>query len=104
MNRRTILYTLLALLLVLTTTLLAACGAQEEATEPETGSGTVTLDGEALARERCSACHPYSQVEGAKKSPADWKATVERMVTHGAELNADEQAAVIEFLSETYPK
>ena len=108
MSRRTTHYALLALLIVLATALLAACGAQEAA-EPESGAGeaaptTAGPDGKALAEERCSACHPYSRVTGAKKSAADWKANVERMVAHGAQLNAAEQAAVIEYLSEAYPE
>ena len=104
MNRRITHHTLFVLLLVVATALLAACGIQQEGTEPETGGGEVALDGKALAEERCSACHPFSQVESAKKSPDGWKANVERMVAKGAVLNAAEQAAVIEFLSEAYPE
>ncbi|MBN1642523.1 MAG: hypothetical protein JXA09_14915 [Anaerolineae bacterium] len=104
MKRRTAHVVLIALLAVLAAALLAACGADEAATEPAGGESEVTLDGKALAEERCSTCHPYSRVEEATKSAADWKANVERMVAHGAQLNAAEQAAVIEYLSEAFPE
>ncbi len=100
MNRRIAFYALLALLVVVATAVLAACGAQEA----EPGSSEVTLDGKALAEERCSACHDYSRVEAAKKTAEEWKATVEHMVAKGAQLDEAEQAAVIEYLSEAYPK
>ena len=108
MNRRTILLTLFTLLLVVATVLLAACATQKEPTAPAGGSGEVApaeggLDGKALAEERCATCHPYSRIAGTGKSAADWKSTVERMISHGAQLTAAEQAAVIEHLSEAYP-
>lgn len=34
----------------------------------------------------------------------EWKATVERMVGKGAQLNKAEQELVIKYLTETYPK
>ena len=43
-------------------------------------------------------------VESARFAPAAWKATVDRMVMNGAQLDEEEQALVIEYLAETYPK
>jgi len=60
------------------------------------------LDGAALVQERCTKCHNLARVEAAKKSAEEWKATVERMVSKGAQLDAAEQEAVIKFLAETY--
>jgi hypothetical protein len=100
MNRRIAFYAVLALLVVVAGAVLAACGAQEA----ETGSHEMTLDGKALAEERCSVCHPYARVEAAKKTAEEWKANVERMVAKGAQLDEAEQAAVIEYLSEAYPR
>jgi hypothetical protein len=88
------LVTTLALFLV--GSLVVACTQQ--------GDGSGSLDGEALTKERCSTCHDLQRVENAKKSPEEWKANVERMVGIGAKLNDAEQMAVIEYLSETYPK
>ncbi|MHC1785139.1 MAG: hypothetical protein AB9891_20725 [Anaerolineaceae bacterium] len=69
--------------------------------EPPSNSA---LDGKALASERCTACHSFSRIESASKTSDDWSKTVQRMVSKGAVLTADEQQAVINFLSETYLK
>jgi len=61
-------------------------------------------DGAALLQERCTKCHSLDRVEAAKKTADEWKATVERMVGKGAQLSAAEQEALIQYLSETYPK
>jgi len=92
----------LSYILVLTAllaVLVAACGN----TEQETDSAGV-LDGKALAEERCATCHPYSRVENVTKTPEEWKSNVERMVQKGAQLDEAEQAAVIQYLSEAFPK
>jgi glucose/arabinose dehydrogenase len=69
----------------------------EETTE------TVILDGELLVQERCTKCHSLERVENAMKTEAEWDENVKRMVGKGAELNAEEQVAVIKFLAEAYP-
>ncbi|MBL7202394.1 MAG: hypothetical protein ISS56_19845 [Anaerolineae bacterium] len=77
--------------------LLAAACAQEE-------PAPAALGGKALSEERCTVCHDLTRVHNAQKSAEEWKQTVERMVGKGAKLNQDEQAAVIEYLTEAYPK
>jgi cytochrome c5 len=77
--------------------LVAACGAQEE-------PAPAALGGKALSEERCTVCHDLTRVHNAPKSAEEWKQTVERMVGKGAKLNQDEQAVVIEYLTEAYPK
>jgi cytochrome c5 len=62
------------------------------------------LDGKALLQEHCTVCHDLTRVESKNKSEADWKATVERMVSKGAKLNPAEQEAVIKYLAATYPQ
>ena len=76
---------------------LAACGGPKE-------EAPAAMDGEALVEERCTKCHPLSVVTSAQKSAEGWKATVERMVQKGAELNEAEQEAVIDYLTEAYPE
>ena len=88
-----------AFLALVLSALIVACGKPAEPAEP---AQPAELDGEALAKERCSACHGFEQVESAKKTPEGWKENVERMVAKGAKLDAAEQAAVIEYLSEAY--
>lgn len=88
---------------------LAACApAAPQATEPPKAqptspSGSAPAgDGAALVNSRCSTCHNLDRVKQAKKTSAQWKETVTRMVGKGAKLNTDEQAAVADYLTKTY--
>jgi cytochrome c5 len=133
MNRRS-LTAIIVVSLVLLGAFLAACGetpqkttapateqerpapATEEATTPATEEITeeaatptaeqepTVLDGQSLVEERCTQCHSLGAVTGTSKTEEEWRATVGRMVGKGADLNAEEQAAVIQYLAETYPK
>jgi cytochrome c5 len=108
MSRRILVVFTMVLLVVLVGSLLAACGAAEDetavpTTEQEEAVPAV-LEGKALLEERCTQCHDLGRVERAKKSEEEWKATVERMVGKGAELNEAEQELVIQYLAEMYPK
>jgi mono/diheme cytochrome c family protein len=88
-------------LVVLLSTLLAACGGGDR--QQDGGQGAPeTLDGKALVEERCTECHGLDRTTGASKTKEEWKTTVERMVSKGTNLNAEEQAAVIEYLAATY--
>jgi cytochrome c5 len=108
MNRRNLAVFTMMLLVVLLGWLLAACGAAEEKTVvPTTEQEEVTpvvLEGKTLLEERCTQCHGLGQVEQASKTEEEWKATVERMVGKGAQLDETEQELVIQYLAETYPK
>ncbi len=57
------------------------------------------LDGNALVAERCTVCHTRERIDTASKDQAGWAATVDRMIGYGAQLNADERQAVIDYLS-----
>ncbi len=46
--------------------------------------------------------HSLAPVEKAQKTREEWNRTVTRMVSQGAELDEDEQSALIEYLTETY--
>lgn len=60
------------------------------------------LDGKALMNERCTVCHNTERIQAAKKTRADWEATVSRMKGNGAKLNDAETTALIDFLAATY--
>ena len=97
----------LAFLVLLLSGLMVACGSAGEgatATMEKDQDPPVDLDGKALTEERCTKCHTLERVEAANKTPEEWKTNVERMVGKGAELDEAEQKAVIEYLSEAYPK
>jgi hypothetical protein len=63
-----------------------------------------TLDGQSLVQERCTTCHGLSRIIQARNTDKGWKATVKRMVSKGAQLNATEQEEAVQYLAETYPK
>jgi len=44
-------------------------------------------------------CHTLDRVDGARKSREDWETTVSRMQGNGLVINAEERAAVIDYLS-----
>ena len=69
--------------------------AQTPATPPP-GPGLSTI------QERCAACHSTATVFNQRRSADDWAATVQIMVDRGAELSADDQSAVVGYLSEHY--
>ncbi|NCC24204.1 MAG: hypothetical protein EOM25_03245 [Deltaproteobacteria bacterium] len=60
------------------------------------------LNGETLAKGRCSTCHGFGRVEKAKSSKdrLAWEATVDRMIgKRQGLLNPDERLAVLFYLS-----
>lgn len=61
-------------------------------------------DAQALLQERCTTCHDPGRVERAKKTEEEWRATVERMITLGAQLDQVEKELLIKYLTETYPQ
>ena len=95
-------FILLAALLV---PLLAACGTQADPpiTNTDPSGATSTLDGKTLVEQRCTACHSLRQVTQARKTEAQWRQTVQRMVSYGAQLNQEEEQVVIQYLAKTYP-
>jgi cytochrome c5 len=69
---------------------------EEPAAQPPAG------DGAALLEERCTACHGLDRTTSARKTREDWEKTVVRMVSKGAQLSEDEQAILIDYLTQTY--
>ena len=108
-------------ILVIVSLLVTQCGGAPPATEapatetptatevppteaPATEEAPATLEGKSLLEERCTKCHGLGGVERAKKTEEEWRATVERMVGKGAQLDEAEQELLIQYLAETYPK
>ncbi|MCX7682564.1 MAG: hypothetical protein N2508_11495 [Anaerolineae bacterium] len=100
-------------LTLLTGSLLMACKGETEqtTTAPATEQQQATpqgqpasLDGEALVAERCSTCHSLSPIRQTSRTGEEWREIVTRMVRKGAKLNAEEQEAVVKYLTETYGK
>ncbi|MGC9347371.1 MAG: hypothetical protein ACP5JG_04455 [Anaerolineae bacterium] len=88
---------LLAVVLILTGVLIAACGGSSS------GDGVeVAVDGATLLEERCTQCHGLDRVTSASKTEAEWQTTVEDMVQKGAQLNEQEKEALVAYLVDAY--
>ncbi|NDJ78155.1 MAG: hypothetical protein GYB65_18045 [Chloroflexi bacterium] len=57
------------------------------------------LDGEALVAQRCTTCHTIDRINNANYDRAGWDSTVARMEGYGAQLDAAERAAVLDYLA-----
>ena len=93
------------LMVLLVGVFLAACGASQPPAIASTVSqpAATTLDGQTLLQERCTVCHDLNRVTSAQKTAAQWTTTVERMIGNGAQLDAQEQQMLIDYLAQTYP-
>ncbi len=60
------------------------------------------IDAAALLQARCTDCHGLNKVTAARYTQEQWQQSVTRMVQKGARLNAEEQAALVAYLAETY--
>ena len=85
----------LVLTVLLIGTFLSACGTSSS-------SGAGSTDGLSLMQSRCSVCHSTDRITSAHKTAADWKITVDRMISHGAQLNATEEQTLINYLAANY--
>jgi len=83
-------------------TFLAACGTSSPGGTSNSGGASSGTDGASLLQSRCSVCHSLSRVTSVNKSAADWKITVDRMITHGAQLNAAEEQTLVGYLATKY--
>jgi hypothetical protein len=63
---------------------------------------SATLDGDTLVSERCTACHSRERIDEKDEDEEGWTAIVDRMISYGAQLNAEERDAVIQYLVDTH--
>jgi hypothetical protein len=97
--KKSSLVTLCAILVVLIFT--SSCASAASSTTP---ASTSALDGATLVQERCSVCHPLTFVERSKHTASEWKLIVDMMISRGAQLNADEETLVVNYLASAYGK
>ena len=67
-----------------------------------TGSQTGAANGETLVNEKCARCHSLDRIQGARKSAAEWEATVSRMQGNGLRVTDAEKTAIVDYLAATY--
>src|SRR6185295_9725488 len=58
----------------------------------------------AIVETACTTCHALTLITGAGHTPADWKLVVELMVAAGADVPKNQIAAVIDYLTKSYPE
>ncbi len=52
-----------------------------------------------IIEKRCVSCHDLDLIYNARKTRAEWKSTIDRMIGYGANLNKKEKETIINFLS-----
>ena len=62
------------------------------------------LDGSSLLQDRCSVCHTVQRATNFSGNAAQWKNMVDYMIRRGAQLSADEEQTLINYLAKTYPQ
>jgi hypothetical protein len=68
---------------------------------PPASEGQIEADAEAITRQRCSTCHPYTRVEQQSQDRAGWEQTVDRMIQqNGAQISPEEREIIIDYLTE----
>jgi quinohemoprotein amine dehydrogenase len=79
--------------------LLASC----RPTSPSATSPSSSISsGQTLMQQRCSVCHSLSRIETTHKTTDQWKTTVDRMISHGAQLTPQEEQTLIDYLAQNY--
>jgi mono/diheme cytochrome c family protein len=91
------------LLLVMTGVFLAACGSSSPATTSAGGttSGS-TSAGQILLQQHCTVCHSANRITSAHHPAAEWKNTVDRMISKGAQLSSTEEQTLVNYLAQNY--
>ena len=64
--------------------------------------GASTLDGQSLMQQRCTVCHSTDRITSAHFTAAQWTATVNRMISHGAQLSQSEETVLVNYLAQNY--
>lgn len=59
--------------------------------------------GKAILQRSCAACHGLEVVTSKRATPEDWSATVQLMVSRGAEASDDEVDTLVKYLSTNFP-
>ena len=58
--------------------------------------------GSSLVQRTCTVCHSISTVTSVHLNQAGWQATVENMVSRGAQATPDEQSQIVDYLAKNF--
>src|SRR5437773_11556357 len=61
-------------------------------------------DAKTIVENACTACHAATMITSAGHTSADWKLLVERMVSAGADVPANQMAMVTDYLTKNFPE
>ncbi len=84
---------------------LTACGTSSSSSTGSTTPTSATIDtgqAESILQTQCTRCHSLDRVTSKQKTVAEWKVTVDRMIQHGAQLNASEEQNLVQYLAQKY--
>jgi hypothetical protein len=98
MRNRGITTLFVVMVLIIFTT---ACSSGRPSVTP---ASTTAPDGAALIQERCTRCHPLTNIERSRHTAAEWKLLVDMMISRGANLTSDEESVVVNYLASNYGK
>ena len=99
MNKRILPFISILLLVVLVGICLASCGSSSSPTATSSGGSS---NGQILMQTRCTVCHSLDRVKSSHKSAAQWKMTVDHMISNGAQLSPQEEQTLIDYLAQNY--
>jgi mono/diheme cytochrome c family protein len=99
MSKHTMNLICIALIILLIGTILTACGSSSSNGSGSSGGST---DGLSLMQSHCSVCHSTDRITTAHKTADQWKTTVDRMISHGAQLTPAEEQTLVAYLAATY--
>jgi cytochrome c5 len=91
-----------ALALALVSAVIAGSGGTLAQSAPTTKASNQDPPGKALFETVCSNCHELNVTTDQRKSRADWQATVDKMIAHGAPMTSDQAAQITDYLAKTY--
>jgi len=101
-------YLLILVIVMIGTIFLSGCSKNSPSTNNQstaagvaaTASGTSTDDAkmEALIREKLQNHHSIDRILNAHHTREEWNTTLDRMISYGAKISADEKTQIIDWL------
>jgi len=101
-------YWFILVIVMLTTIIISGCSKNSPPVSDQpstagvaaTSSGTLTTDAkmDALIREKLEDHHSIDRIFNAQKTREEWNTTIDRMISYGAKISADEKNQIIDWL------
>lgn len=69
---------------------------------PSTSTPLVEGEGRDIVLKKCTACHDLERVPARRRDRGGWEELVDNMRSRGAEMTAEEQEAIVAYLTAHY--